>query len=73
MANEKGRIDAYLDTISRIEPDITMIDRDAALASIAISLKRLADQGDKKLEILQRQQSLNSTHPDMWMGGQNPA
>lgn len=33
----------YLDTIARIEPDIAMIDRDAALASIAISLKRIAD------------------------------
>ena len=37
------RVDAYLDTIGRIEPDIAMIDRDAALASIAISLKRIAD------------------------------
>ncbi len=35
--------EAYLDTIKRIEPDIAMIDRDAALASIAISLKRIAD------------------------------
>lgn len=37
------RASAYLDTIKRIEPDIAMIDRDAALASIAISLKRIAD------------------------------
>ncbi len=37
------RVDAYLDTIKRMEPDIAMIDRDAALPSIAISLRRIAD------------------------------
>ena len=41
--SEKERVDAYLNTINRLEPDITMIDRDAALASISISLKRIAD------------------------------
>ena len=41
------RVDAYLDTIVRLEPDITMIDRDGALASIAISLKRIADSLDQ--------------------------
>lgn len=40
---EKERMDAYLRTVERLEPDISMIDRDAALASIAISLKRIAD------------------------------
>ena len=35
--------DAYLGTLNRMEPDIAMVDRDAALASIAVSLKRLAD------------------------------
>lgn len=43
MTGEKHRVDAYLDTVKRMEPDIAMIDRDAALASIAISLKRIAD------------------------------
>lgn len=43
MAGESERVDAYLDTIKRIEPDISMIDTGAALASIAISLKRIAD------------------------------
>lgn len=33
----------YLATLARMEPDIAMVDRDAALASIAISLKRIAD------------------------------
>ncbi|MET4187578.1 monomeric isocitrate dehydrogenase [Bradyrhizobium sp. JR1.7] len=40
---EKERVDAYLDTIKRLEPDIAMIDSDAGIASIAISLKRIAD------------------------------
>ena len=38
----------YLDTIDRMEPDLTMVDRDAALASIAISLKRIADALERK-------------------------
>jgi hypothetical protein len=37
------RVDAYLDTIGRMEQDIAMVDHDAAMASIAISLKRIAD------------------------------
>ena len=41
------RVDAYLDTIARLEPDFAMIDQDAALASIAISLKRIADSLDQ--------------------------
>lgn len=42
-SKEKERVDAYLNTIDRLEPDIAMIDHDAAMASIAISLKRIAD------------------------------
>ena len=34
---------AYLNTVHRLEPDITPIDLPAAAASIAISLKRIAD------------------------------
>ena len=40
---EAARVDAYLDAVSRIEPEIAMLDTGAALASIAISLKRIAD------------------------------
>ncbi len=43
MSGEAERVDAYLDTVSRIEPDIAMLDQGAALASIAISMKRVAD------------------------------
>lgn len=39
---EKERVDAYMDTLSRMEQDIAMVDRDAALASIAISLCKIA-------------------------------
>ena len=35
--------DAYQNTVARLEPNIAMVDRDAALASIAVSLKRIAD------------------------------
>ncbi len=35
--------DDYLDTVDRMEPDVTPVDRDGAMASIAISLKRIAD------------------------------
>jgi len=38
------RVDAYLETVKRLEPDISMCDRDATLTSIAISLKRIADK-----------------------------
>lgn len=34
---------AYLDTINRLEPEIAAIDLPAGAASIAISLKRIAD------------------------------
>jgi hypothetical protein len=40
------RVDAYLETAKRLEPEITMIDRDYTLTSIAISLKRIADKLD---------------------------
>lgn len=35
--------DEYLDTVRRIEPDVHPLDRDGALASIAISQRRQAD------------------------------
>ena len=39
-------VDAYLATIERMEKDITPVDLPAAAASIAISLKRIADSLD---------------------------
>lgn len=43
MAGEQDRLKAYLNTVIRLESDITPIDANAAYASIAISLKRIAD------------------------------
>lgn len=43
MTGEKERVDSYLATLARMEPDIAMIDASAFYASAAISLKRIAD------------------------------
>lgn len=51
MSIERRRVDAYLDTIARFEPEIAQVDIGAAAASIAISLKRLADAFEKILQM----------------------
>lgn len=38
-----SELESYLNTVARLEPDITPIDLTGAAASIAISLKRIAD------------------------------
>lgn len=43
MSGEKERVDAYLATLARLEPDVAAIDVSAFYASAAISLKRIAD------------------------------
>lgn len=48
---ERNPDNPYLDTIARMEPDIAMIDAAAGWASIAVSLKRIADTLER-LEIL---------------------
>ena len=40
--------DVYLETLAKMEPDIAAVDECAALASIAISLKRIADTIEKE-------------------------
>jgi hypothetical protein len=45
--------DAYLETVNRMEPDITPVDLTSAAASIAISLRRIADALDAVKEELQ--------------------
>lgn len=47
MSQEQSRVSAYLATLDRMEPNLVMVDQDATLASIAISLKRLADRLDQ--------------------------
>jgi len=39
----KPESDVYLNTLNRMEPDIAAVDLTGAAASIAISLKRIAD------------------------------
>lgn len=51
MADEKN---PYLDTIDRLEPDIASVDEPASLASIAISLKRIADALDDARPIVKK-------------------
>ena len=43
MSKEGEAVSAYMQTVDRIEPDVHPLDRDGALASIAISQKRSAD------------------------------
>ena len=45
--------DYYAETIERIEPDIHMIDTGAGWASIAISLRRIADAMEGLFVLLQ--------------------
>ena len=47
MSAEADFLDLYAATIARVEPDIVTIDAGAANASIAISLKRIADVLDR--------------------------
>lgn len=52
----------YAAVIARFEPAIVLTDQEAALTSIAISLKRIADQGDetqRKLDLIIYQGSLD--------------
>lgn len=43
MANEEAKVNAYMETVERMEPDIHPVDAAAAYASVAISAKRMAD------------------------------
>lgn len=51
MVDKKQMVDAYLGTIDRFEPEISMVDVAATAASIAISLKRIADQQEQLVAI----------------------
>lgn len=52
-----GNPDPYLDTLDRMEPDIAAIDAAAGWASIAISLKRIADALDTLRAFIERVQA----------------
>lgn len=47
---EADKVSPYHNTLIRMEPDLTMVAEGAALASIAISLKRIADALDSPNE-----------------------
>ena len=53
---EAAEPNAYLETVKRLEPDIAMIDTGAGWASIAISLRRIADALEAR----------NAAQPDLW-------
>lgn len=52
MAGEKERVEGYLDTIGRLEPNIHMIDAATFYASAAISLKRIADAAEQQNQMI---------------------
>lgn len=52
MAGEKERVDGYLGTVDRLEPDIAPIDASAFYASAAVSLKRIADNFEKMAQAM---------------------
>lgn len=53
-ATEKRRMDAYRDTVKRMEPDIARVTDAAFYASAAISLKRIADAAETQTRLLER-------------------
>lgn len=50
---DMAEANAYLDMIARLEPDLTAMDGTPALASAAISLKRIADTLEELLVLAQ--------------------
>lgn len=57
MAGEKERVEGYLATVARIEPDIHMVDAGALYASAAISLKRIADAAEIIAKAVERMEN----------------
>lgn len=48
----RDRVDAYQETVKRLEPDIAPIDASAFYASAAISLRRSADAQEDTARVL---------------------
>ena len=62
----KARVDGYIETIKRFEPEIHQTDASAYGTSIAISLKRIADsleENQKQLEKLLTRLNPNHSQP----------
>lgn len=68
MAGEKERVEGYLGTIDRLEPEIYPIDLCAAQASMAISLKRIADalEGKPRTHLVWAEETIreNASQPN---------
>jgi len=58
LAGEKERVEGYLETVARLEPDIHMIDPGAFHSSAAISLKRIADALEKIVSLIPRDSTI---------------
>lgn len=52
MAGEKERVEGYLATVDRLEPDIHMIDAGTFYASMAISARRQADAAEQQAAVI---------------------
>lgn len=50
MSIEGNRAKSYLETLSRLEPNLTLVDLITAVTSAAISLKKLSDTYEKMFE-----------------------
>lgn len=64
----KHVVNAYLDTLDRIEPDVHPLDRDGALASIAISQKRQADALERIALALEKPRVIINNLEDIYSG-----
>lgn len=53
-AQAKNQADGYTATVESLEPNLWCVDQNAAMTSIAISLKRLADSQEVFLEAFKR-------------------
>lgn len=62
------RVDAYLDAVGRLEPDIAPIDASAFYASCAISAKRQADALERIANALEEQNKIASLLSDELKG-----
>lgn len=51
---EGRRVSAYLDTVSRLEPEVSPVDPDGARTSMAISQRRIADAAERAATTLER-------------------
>lgn len=73
---EGKRVSDYLHTVGQMEPDISPVDLHASQTSIAISMKRIADQLERLVDLAEPlakagkfgiEQDM-AENPDYWQG-----